>query len=171
MSIFTFDEPLNNQSFENWVEVNKTDEKDQGQVDDFKIDTLLESTVRQQNQKELASHEIFMGSQITTTIEASDIPCEYFLKCLDQLFHLDESKTWMDAVLENIKLVKIYIPLLNVIKQLPAYATLLKKFCTLIKKSLTHISIFSNTPLSRFKDYVRKLFNFLVQHQKAIYRG
>ena len=47
LSIFTFDEPFNNQSFENWVEVNKTYEKDQGQVDDFKIDTLLESTVRQ----------------------------------------------------------------------------------------------------------------------------
>jgi len=56
LNIFTFDEPSNNQSFENWVEVNVTDGKDKGQVDDFKIDTLLESTVRQQNQKEYASH-------------------------------------------------------------------------------------------------------------------
>ena len=54
---------------------------------------------------------------------------------------------------------------------MPAYATLLKKFCTQIEKSWTHISIFSNAPLSRFKDYGRKLFNFLVQHQKAIHRG
>ena len=49
LNIFTFDEPFNNQSFENWVEVNKIDEKDQGHVDDFIIDTLLESIVRQQN--------------------------------------------------------------------------------------------------------------------------
>jgi len=27
LNIFTFDEPFNNQSFENWVEVNKIDEK------------------------------------------------------------------------------------------------------------------------------------------------
>ena len=51
LSIFTFDEPLNNQSFENWVELNTTDENDQGQVDDFRIDTFLESTFKQQNQK------------------------------------------------------------------------------------------------------------------------
>ena len=90
LSIFTFDEPFNNQSFENWIEVNKTDEKDQGQVYNFKIDTLLESTVKQQNRKELVSpYEFFMGSQIKTTIEASDIPREYFPKCLDQPFHLD----------------------------------------------------------------------------------
>ena len=30
LSIFTFDEPLNNQSFENWVEVNMTKGKGQG---------------------------------------------------------------------------------------------------------------------------------------------
>jgi len=41
-SIFTFDESSNNQSFENCIE----DGKDQSQVDDFKIDTLLESIIR-----------------------------------------------------------------------------------------------------------------------------
>jgi len=41
LSIFTFDELSNNQSFKNLVEVNKTDGKNQGQVDDFKIDILL----------------------------------------------------------------------------------------------------------------------------------
>ena len=64
------------------------------------------------------------------TIEISDIPREYFPKCLDQPFHLDESKIRMEEVLEDIKPIKINIPLINVIKQLPAYATLLKKFCT-----------------------------------------
>ena len=116
LSIFTFDEPSNNQSFENWVQVNKTDEKDQGHVDDFKIDTLLESTVRQQNQIELISpSKSFTGSQIKTNIEA-DVPCEYFLKCLNQPFHLDESKTRMDEVLKDINPVKIDIPFLNEIK-------------------------------------------------------
>jgi len=47
LSIFTFDEPSNNRSFENWVEVNLTDGKDQTQVNNFKIDTLLKFTVRQ----------------------------------------------------------------------------------------------------------------------------
>ena len=46
LSIFTFDELLNNQSFENWVFLNIIEGKYQGQVDDFKIDTLLESTFR-----------------------------------------------------------------------------------------------------------------------------
>jgi len=46
LSIFSIDKPSNNQSFKNWVEVIKIDEKDQGQVNDFKIDTLLESTIR-----------------------------------------------------------------------------------------------------------------------------
>ena len=65
--------------FWNWVEVKKTDEKDQGQVYDSKIDTLLESTVGQQNQTELVSpSESFTGSQIKTTIEASDVLVEYF---------------------------------------------------------------------------------------------
>jgi len=41
----------------------------------------------------------------------------------------------MDEVLEDAKSVKIDIPLLYVIKQLPIYATLLKKFCTQIRKS------------------------------------
>ena len=40
LSIFTFDEPSNNQSFENWIKVNVTNRKDQGQVDNFKFDTL-----------------------------------------------------------------------------------------------------------------------------------
>jgi len=53
LSIFTFDDPLNNQSFKNSVEVNITKGKDQGQVDDLKVDTHLESTFRQQNQKYL----------------------------------------------------------------------------------------------------------------------
>ena len=43
-------------------------------------------------------------------------PGEYFPKCLDQAFNLDESKTRMDEVLEDIKHVKIDISLLNVIK-------------------------------------------------------
>jgi len=38
-------------------------------------------------------------------------------------------------VLEDIKSVKIDIPLLDVIKQLTTYATLLKKFCTQFRKS------------------------------------
>ena len=112
-----------------------------------------------------------MGSQIKTTIEASDVSREYFPKCLDQPLHLDESKTRMAEVLEDIKPVKIDIPLLNVTKQLPAYTTLLKKFCTQIEKSWTHILTFSITLLFRFKDHTRKLFNFLVQHRKAIHRG
>ena len=66
------------------VEVNKTDEKDQDQVDDFKSDIRLESTVRQQNKKELISpYEFLMGSQIKMIIEASDEPREYFPKCMD----------------------------------------------------------------------------------------
>ena len=60
--------------------------------------------------------DFFTGSQIKTTIEASDILREYFLKCLDQPFHLDESKTRMDEALEDTKPIKIDIPLLNVIK-------------------------------------------------------
>ena len=68
-----------------------------------------------QNQIELVSpSESFTGSQIKTTIEASDVPCEYFPKCQDQPLHLDESKTRMAEVLEDIKPVKIDIPLLNV---------------------------------------------------------
>ena len=98
-----------------------------------------------------------MRSQIKTTIEASDIPQKYFSKCLDQPFHLDESKTRMDEVLEDVKLVKIDIPFLDVIKQLLAYATLLKKFCTQIEKSWTYISTFSNAPLHRFKDHARDM--------------
>jgi len=77
----------------------------------------------------------------------------------------------MDEGLENVKPVKIDIPLLNVIKQLSAYAALLKKFCIQIKKSWTHIFTFLNAPLSRFKDHARNLFNILVQHQKVIHRG
>ena len=75
MSIFTFDELSNNQSFENWVEINKIDEKVQGQVDNFKIDTHLEFTFGQQNQKESVSpSESFTGSLIKTTIESLDVP-------------------------------------------------------------------------------------------------
>jgi len=57
-----------------------------------------------------------MGSQTKTTIEASNILCEYFPKCLDLAFHLEESKTRMDEVLENVKPVKISISLLDMIK-------------------------------------------------------
>ena len=70
-----------------------------------------------------------MGSLIKTTIESLDVPCA------DQPFYFDENKTRMEEVLENIKLVKIDIPLLGVIKQLSTYATLLKKFCIQIRKS------------------------------------
>jgi len=154
LSNFTFDEPSNNQSFENWVEVNITDEKDQSQVYDFKIDILLESTVRQQNQKEsVFSSESFMESLFKTTIEVSDVPRSYIPKCLAQPFHFDENKTRMDEVLEDVKPVKIDIPLLNVIKQLLAYAILLKKNFTQIRKPWTHISTCLNAPLSRFKDH------------------
>jgi len=59
----------------------------------------------------------------------------------------------MAEMLEEIKPIKIDITLLNVIKQLPAYTTLLKKFCTQIEKSWTHISIFSNAPLFRSKEH------------------
>ena len=55
----------------------------------------------------------------------------------------------MDGVLEDVKLVKIDIPFLDVIKQLLAYATLLKKFCTQIEKSWTHISTMHHCPASR----------------------
>ena len=117
----------------------KKDKKDQGQVDDFKIDTLLESTIGQQNQTELISpSESFTGSQIKTTIEASDVPREYFPKCLDQSLHLDESKTMMAEVLEDIKPVKIDIPLLNVTKQLPAYTNYSRNFALKLK-NLGHI--------------------------------
>jgi len=78
----------------------------------------------------------------------------------DQPFYIDENKTRMDKVLENIKPVKIDIPLLDVIKQLSAYATLLKKFYIQIRKTWTHISTFLNALLSRFKDDARNLLIF-----------
>jgi len=77
----------------------------------------------------------------------------------------------MDEVLEDDKSVKIDISLLDMIKQLPAYAILLKKFCIQFRKSWTHISTFLNAQLFRFKNHARKLFNILVQHKKAIHRG
>jgi len=77
----------------------------------------------------------------------------------------------MDEVLEDVKSVKVGIPLLDVIKQLPTYATLLKKLGTQIRKFWTHISTFLNASLFRFKDHAKKLFNILVQHRKAIHRG
>ena len=63
-----------------------------------------------------------MGSLIKITIESWDVPR------VDQPFYFDENKTRMDEVLENVKPIKIDIPLLGVIKQLSTYATLLKKF-------------------------------------------
>jgi len=111
LSNFTFDEPFNNQCFENWVEINVTDEKDQGQVDDFKIDTLLESTFRQQNQKEYVfPPKSFTGSLFKATIKSLDVPHA------NQPIYFDENKTRMDEVLENIKPVETDIPLSNVIK-------------------------------------------------------
>jgi len=77
----------------------------------------------------------------------------------------------MDEVLEDIKSVKIDIPLLDVIKQLVVYASLLKESCTQIRISWAHTLTFLNASLSRFNDHVRKLFNILVQHRKAIHRG
>jgi len=44
-------------------------------------------------------------------------------------------------VLEDVILIKIGISLLDVIKQVLAYATLLKEFCTQIEKSLTCFNI------------------------------
>jgi len=64
----------------------------------------------------------------------------------------------MDEVLEDVKSVKIDIPLLDMIKPLTTYATLLKKFCTQFRKCWTYISIILNAPLSHFKDHARKLF-------------
>jgi len=46
----------------------------------------------------------------------------------------------MDEVLEDVKSVKIDIPLLDMIKPLTTYATLLKKFSTQFRKSWTYIS-------------------------------
>ena len=82
--------------------------------------------------------------------------------CADQSFYFDENKTRMDEVIEDVKLVKIDIPLVDVIKQLTTYATLLKKFSTQFRKSWTYISTILNAPLSHFKDHARKLFNILV---------
>ena len=60
-----------------------------------------------------------MESLIKTTIESLDV------SRTDQPFYFDENKIRMDKVLENVKPVKINIPLLG----------MNKKFCIQIKKS------------------------------------
>ena len=54
----------------------------------------------------------------------------------------------MDEELEGVKSVKIDILILGMIKQLHAYATILNKFCTQIRKSWTHFNILECTIVS-----------------------
>ncbi|KAF7810626.1 uncharacterized protein G2W53_037369 [Senna tora] len=61
----------------------------------------------------------------------------------------------MEDILETFKQVKINIPLLEAIKQVPAYAKLLKDMCTFKRKSKNHVSkmVFLNEQVSSVLQY------------------
>jgi len=77
----------------------------------------------------------------------------------------------MDPLLRTSKQENFNIPLLDVLKQTPAYVTLFKNFCTPRHKAWTHIFVFLNAPIFDFVDYKWKWFNILVQYRKAIPKG
>jgi len=77
----------------------------------------------------------------------------------------------MDPLLGTSKLKKFIIPLLDVLKQTPAYVTLFKDLRTQRHKAWTHIFIFLDAPLFDFMNHKQKRFNILVQLRKVIPRG
>ncbi|WP_340057483.1 hypothetical protein, partial [Corynebacterium parakroppenstedtii] len=63
-----------------------------------------------------------------------------FPQCLDTPSRFNKKAASMEAMMDVFKQVKINLPLLEAIKQVPSYAKFLKDLCTQKRKSRTHVS-------------------------------
>ena len=75
-----------------------------------------------------------------STNEKSYIPRAPFPQCFNQPSPFSKSHQRMEEMLEVFKQVKINLPLLDVIKQVPAYAKFLKDLCTQKRKAKSNIT-------------------------------
>ncbi|KAI8001191.1 hypothetical protein LOK49_LG09G00555, partial [Camellia lanceoleosa] len=78
----------------------------------------------------------------STSLEpkAPYVPKAPFPQCLDTPSPFNKKAASIEAMMEVFKQVKINLPLLEAIKQVPSYAKFLKDLCTQKRKSRTHVS-------------------------------
>jgi hypothetical protein len=98
------------------------------------------------------------GKQVineTSTSETPYVPRALFPERLKAPSHFGKQGEKIQAMMEVFKQVKINIPLLDAIQQVPAYAKFLKDLCTQKRKSRNHIPK---------KVLLTKHLSFLIQH-------
>ena len=80
-----------------------------------------------------------LRSSSVPTVAPPYVPKAPFLTCLDTPSPFSKKRATTDEMLEVFKQVKIKLPLLNAIKQVPSYAKFLKDLCTQKRKSKSHV--------------------------------
>ena len=88
---------------------------------------------------ELAKPEDEKNEERKEPISQAPTPRAPFPKALESPVFLDKKSLKMNEMLELFKQVQINLPLLDAIKQVPAYAKFLKDLCTQKRKSKAHI--------------------------------
>jgi hypothetical protein len=91
------------------------------------------------------------------------MPKAPYPECLKASFHFGKQEEKIKDMMETFKQTKVNIPILDAIKQVPAYAKFLKDLCTQKRKNRKHIpkkvvlteqvtSLIQHNTLSKFKD-------------------
>ena len=108
------------------------------QVGDKKDEHIEVSETLQRDKGKQVINDTFSSADRSS--EAPYVPRAPFSKRLKAPSHFGKQGEKIQAMMEVFKQVKINIPLLDAIQQVPAYAKFLKDLCTQKKKSRNHIS-------------------------------
>jgi hypothetical protein len=111
---------------------------------------LVDNQVKEKNDEHNKVSETLQNDKgkqvITETSTSADpnsetpyVPRAPFLEQLKAPSHFGKQGEKIQAMMEAFKQVKINIPLLDAIQQVPAYAKFLKDLCTQKRKSINHI--------------------------------
>jgi uncharacterized coiled-coil protein SlyX len=117
------------------------------------------------------------SSSANPSLEAPYVPRAPFQERLKAPSHFGKQGEKIQAMMKVFKQVKINIPLLDAIQQVPAYAKFLKDLCTQKRKSRNHIpkkalltehvsSLIQHNTLPKFKDPGAPTISCIIGHKE-----
>lgn len=135
-----------------------------GREVDNKVEYKAESELTSSSGKGKAVNENLQKGDSSSPCDPLSVPVAPYVpkapypSCLADPSPFGKKSTNMEEMLEIFKQVKINLPLLDAVKQIPSYAKFLKDLCTQKRKAKTHVSK---------KVFLTEQVSSILQHQTA----